>query len=138
MVAGACASEGPALSPAQREALETRPVDTPADQALRAAAGVLMDQGMIISLSDAGAGLVAGRSWVGGGMSEVRSPRSRLFSSSILVWVRPLDAGRSEIRVQVTLPGGGGPDERRVSDFVRQVHERTMMWSGTLPPKGPG
>ena len=123
----ACAAE-PVLTPAQREALEVRTIEAPADQTLRAAAGVLMDQGYLITLSDADAGLVGGTSWhsMMQAQRQYHRPEERAAA-----WVRPLGPQRSALRFR----GGPTPDQRRISNFARQVSERTLLWS-TPSPKG--
>jgi hypothetical protein len=123
-LAAGCAAGGTTvpLTPSQREAIESRTVDAPSDATFRAAAGVLMDRGAVITMSDASAGLVAGRQW---GFVYCGQP-CLYCADHTLVWVRRAGPARSELRVQM-IGGSGSASADAVTEFARQVSERTMM-----------
>lgn len=123
-VTGCAAPSTPKLTPEQMSALQTREIDAPVDATFRAAAGVMMDSGMAISMSDHAAGLVSGANWgyIGGVNHAYRTEWG-----GVLVWVRSAGPGRSSMRV--SFGEGTNPEAEPVSRFAAQVQERVMMAS---------
>jgi hypothetical protein len=128
----ACGPTRSALSPARIDAIESRPIDAAPDAAFRAAAGVMFDRGMFITLSDQGAGLVAGSSWYSGPASDgVHVHASTNAPTDVTVWVRPDSAGRTILRVQFARAGIPEPDAAQVSRFADEVGRRALMAAPT-------
>lgn len=127
-----CASQ-PALTPVQLEAIQTREIDAPVDAAFRAAAGVMLDRGMIITLSDGSAGLIGAREWMDAPHAHTHAtPDSPYAPVEVVVWVRSADPGRSLLRIQFGRGGLQDADAETVSRFAEDVGDRTL----TAPRKG--
>lgn len=119
----ACAPTPSKLAPAQIEAIQTRRIDAPPDAALRAAAGIMLDRGMVITMSDFSGGLVAGSAWSAPG-PHTHGPDQRL--AEVVVWVRP-DGRGSLMRVQPIRSSVPLADADLVSRIAGQVSQRALM-----------
>lgn len=120
----------PSLAPAQVEEMQTRRIDAAPDVAFRAVAGVMLDRGMIIVLSDASAGLIGASGSAQGQCSHGHtSPGAPDAPTQIVVWVRPDTVGTSLIRVQFSQGGLTSTDRELVSRFAEDVGKRTLAAS---------
>ncbi len=125
---GACASTRPPMSPAQLDVIESRPIEAPPDAAFRAAAGVMLDRGLVITLSDRSAGLVGGSTWIYGPIVDgAHHPGSLNAPVEIIAWVRPDPAGRSILRAQFAKTGIPAADADQVSRFAEEVGARALI-----------
>ena len=131
--AAGCAASRPNLTTAQLDAIQTRQIDAPPDVAFRAAAGVMLDRGMMITLSDGGAGLIGARAWMDAPQSHAQNaPDSPYATTQVVAWVRPSAAGHSLLRVQFGRGGLTAADAEVVSRFAEDVARRTLV----AAPKG--
>jgi hypothetical protein len=108
-------SAPPRPPPEQLDAIQTVLVDAPRDEVYRAAAGVMMDNGLVLVLSDFGAGLLSAGRWgevEHSGHAEHPGPRSH---PPLLVWVRRDGAACTRMRVSLE----EAEDVRRFADQVR-------------------
>ncbi len=122
---------------AQWSALETREVDGQRDDVLRAAGAVVLDRGYFYLASDHEAGLLTG--------ARVSSERQEFFqrtggmrgpgiADTVGVWVRQMDAKRTQVRVQMKFGGHRTIDEQQVTAFCAAVERRLM--GGEAAPLG--
>ena len=134
--AGCAATDTVPISAEQSRAIETREIDAPPDATLRAVAATMLDEGMLFTMSDSAAGLLAASPWVGSGVHT--DPHST--PPGVVICVRPLGDSRSSLRVQCV--GGAGhmgslviSDPQTVSRFAALVQQRTLL--GAAPPRRP-
>ncbi len=124
----ACAPTSRTLAPEALEAVQTRTVEAQPDAAFRAAVGVLLDRGMIVTLSERGAGLVAASTYLAGpGHDHAASPGVLNGSEAIVVWVNPVAPGRCNLRIQHVRAGGVVADAGSPSAFAAEVDQRLVM-----------
>lgn len=125
---GACTSTGTRPSPVQAEAIEVRNVAAGRDEAFRAVAGVMLDRGMMVTLSDHSAGIIGGATWAGSPYAQhTHTPDSLNGPDAVTVWVRPASARESILRIQFAYGGSPRRDAAAVSRFATDVSERLMM-----------
>jgi hypothetical protein len=113
-IAAACAG-GCAAAPQTRTPLDpddTREIAVPRDEAFRAAAGTLLDQGCVFTISDWAAGLVGGTRWHEGPGYQ---------GLTTVVWVRDAGQGRSVVRVHA------GARRGSTAEFVDRMAQRALV-----------
>ncbi len=129
----ACAPTRSNLPPVELEAIQTRSIDAPADAVFRAAAGVMLDRGMVITMSDYPGGLVSGMIWIGVPHASPHAITPGHTFSEVVVWVRPDGRGRTLMRVQPVSSAVPVPDAEVVSRIAARVAERTLI--AAAPPR---
>lgn len=127
----ACAPTRPALTRDQVDAIEVRHIDAAPDDTFRAAAGVMLDRGMVIVLSDRDAGRVSGVLWIG---NPWITPRPYDHDSQIEIFIRPAPDAGSLMRVHLTRYAEPVHDHDKVAAFAGDVRQRTLV---ATPPATP-
>lgn len=115
----ACESTPP-LSPTQWNAIETRSVQAPRDEVLRAAAAVILDQGYYFTASDQGAGTMTAARVPLAYQDQYRRTggmRSSAPVDTIAVWVSQISPAESSMRIQLRESGEHIASDERVSAF---------------------
>ena len=142
LLLGACAQRP--VSPTNYSAIETRPLDAPADAAYNAAIETLFDQGYMIKLADGDARLVVGGLNTGGQELEIYArgmggpqcvgcyAESQPFHQC-LVWVRQTGPGSSELRVRFSSYYGVTSKPEQVKRFWEAVQTQ-LLASSAAPP----
>lgn len=140
VAAQGCTSPARQLTPEQRSAIETRPIDGSRDDVLRAAAAAMLDEGFIFTMSDHAAGLIAGERVTDPmyAQSYARGRASRgssyLYVSRTVVWVRSKTSRSSDLRVQLLVGNRQVASEQHTKVMWARVQQRMLSY---LPaPKG--
>jgi hypothetical protein len=132
LLAAAYGCEGPqpaatARTGEQLAAIQTTQVEASRDDTFRAAAAVMIDRGMMITMSDFSAGLIRAGQW---GYSGGIGRASLVTGPGLVVWVHSDEPSRTTMRVSFDQ----GTSQEGVNRFVEQVQNRLLA---AAEPRGP-
>lgn len=127
LVAASGCSTPPRYSQAQLNAIETRIVDAPFDEAFNAASGALFDAGYIIVMSDREGGLLTASQrklpsgwdfWFGSAYGQVLT---------VSVHVREIDGERCQVRLKTAADGASTVNKEHVDEIWVLMQRQVLM-----------
>ncbi len=133
LLSGGCAA--PQMSQAQLNSIETREVDAGVEQTFTAASGAMFDAGYTIAMSDHNAGLLTGTRGVDQTSARIwLSPAIEDTKFVLSMQIRPIDTGRSTVRVKTSKNGEPIVDQKAIDQIWVLMQRQVMMHEPLQPP----